>query len=68
LPLRAAILMMTAAALNAQILKREPPRGALRCGKAVLVDDRTCPAGQIKQVIGGCDDRGTRRPRRCIAR
>ena len=37
----------------AQVLKREPPMGQLREGQVVLVDDGSCPAGQIKQVIGG---------------
>lgn len=37
----------------AEILKREPPMGQLREGQIVLVDDGTCPPGQIKQVIGG---------------
>jgi hypothetical protein len=37
----------------AETLKREPPMGALREGQVVLVDDGSCPAGQIKQVTGG---------------
>ncbi len=27
--------------------------GALKDGQVVLVDDGSCPAGQIKKVIGG---------------
>ena len=38
---------------SAEVQRREPPMGALREGQVVLVDDGTCPAGQIKQVIGG---------------
>jgi len=37
----------------AEMLKREPPMGALREGQVVLVDDGSCPAGQVKQVTGG---------------
>jgi hypothetical protein len=37
----------------APVLKQEPPMGALREGQVVLVDDGTCPAGQIKRVTGG---------------
>ena len=37
----------------AEALKQEPPMGQLREGQVVLVDDGTCPAGQIKQVIDG---------------
>ena len=36
-----------------EVLKREPPMGQLREGQIVLVDDGSCPPGQIKQVIGG---------------
>jgi hypothetical protein len=38
---------------HAAIVKREPPMGALKEGQAVLVDDGTCPRGQIKRVVGG---------------
>jgi hypothetical protein len=37
----------------AQILKTEPPMGALREGQVVLVDDGTCGPGKIKKVVGG---------------
>ena len=35
------------------VLKAEPAMGALKEGEIVLVDDGSCPKGQIKQVIGG---------------
>jgi hypothetical protein len=41
------------AVVLAEILKGEPPMGQLREGQTVLVDDGSCPVGQIKQVIGG---------------
>jgi hypothetical protein len=37
----------------ATVLKTEPPMGALREGERVLVDDGSCGAGKIKEVIGG---------------
>jgi hypothetical protein len=37
----------------ATVVKREPPMGAMREGQVVLVDDGSCPAGQIKRVVGG---------------
>jgi hypothetical protein len=37
----------------AEVLKREPPMGQLQEGQVVLVDDGSCPGGQIKQVTGG---------------
>ena len=57
----------------AQVLKTEPRMGALREGQVVLVDDGTCPAGQIKQVIGGNHVevggfKQVKRQRRCIPR
>ena len=55
------------------ILKREPPMGALREGEVVLVDDGSCPRGQIKRVVGGNHVKagGTKqivRERACIPR
>ena len=38
---------------KAETLKKEPAMGALKEGQVVFVDDGTCPAGQIKKVIGG---------------
>ncbi len=50
-----AVIAVLAAAppLRAEILKKEPAMGALREGQVVLVDDGSCPAGQLKQVTGG---------------
>jgi len=42
-----AILTITVTAANAEKLKREPPMGALKEGQVVLVDDGTCPSGQV---------------------
>jgi hypothetical protein len=70
-----AVILLTLAAGPglAQTLKHEPPMGGLKENQRVLVDDGTCPAGQIKQVIGGNHVKvgGTKRierTRRCIAR
>jgi hypothetical protein len=52
-------------------LKQEPPAGTIPSGVVVLVDDGTCPAGQIKQVTGGNGSAaagGTNRQRKCIPR
>jgi hypothetical protein len=48
--------------------KQEPPagQGALSFGEKALVDDGTCPQGQIKEIVGG--DKNTPRQRRCVAR
>jgi len=55
-------------AFTNEILKKEPPIGKLPPGAAVLVDDHTCPAGQIKQVVGGNITTGQPRLRSCVAR
>lgn len=57
-------------------LAQEPPMGKLGQGVRVLVDDRTCPDGEIKEVIGGNfywpdgtkKKEGAPRIRRCIPR
>jgi hypothetical protein len=51
-----AALTLAGAAIDpaaAQVVKREPPLGALRPAQRVLVDDGSCGPGQIKEVIGG---------------
>jgi hypothetical protein len=40
-------------AFAATTVKQEPPMGAMREGQVLLVDDGSCPAGQIKRVVGG---------------
>jgi hypothetical protein len=47
-------------------LDREPPPGTLRYGEKILVNDRSCPPGQIKQIIGGDVSRDIDRVRSCI--
>ena len=65
-------LALTAAGAAAAqtVMKSEPPGGALKRGTTILVDDGSCPAGQIKEVTAG---RGqgqgsTPRTRRCVAK
>lgn len=56
--------LVVLAACSPQIVKQEPKPGALRTGEIILVDDGSCPAGQVKEVTGGTptQDRG----RRCV--
>lgn len=52
-----------------QVLKSEPPPGTLQTGTSVLVDDGSCPAGQILKLtrVGPMSDRaGGFRKRECI--
>ena len=55
-------------AMTNELLKREPAIGKLPTGAWVLVDDGTCPAGQIKRVIGGNVTTGQPRLRSCVVR
>ena len=66
-------LLLVAFPSSAQVLKQEPPMGAMREGETVMVDDGSCPKGQIKLVIGGNHTKvgGTKkivRTTKCIAR
>jgi hypothetical protein len=47
------LLVLSTSVATAEILKKEPKMGALREGQTVLVDDGSCPKGQIKRVVGG---------------
>ncbi|MDY8110172.1 DUF6719 family protein [Fulvimarina sp. 2208YS6-2-32] len=44
----------------------EPAAGQLKTGQTVLVDDGSCPAGQVKQVTGSVP--GVPRQKACVAR
>ena len=53
----------------AQQVSREQDIVGLRLGQRVLVDDGTCPAGQVKEVLGAqMTPDGIARVSRCIAR
>jgi hypothetical protein len=60
------LLTMPAAA---QQVSREQDIADLRLGQRVLVDDGSCPAGQIKEVSGSqMTTTGVLRTRKCIPR
>ena len=52
LPLTLLFAAITMAPAAAQTFSREQDIGAIRLGQKVLVDDGTCPAGQIKEISG----------------
>lgn len=78
LPLLAIALLSLApvCASAQQVLKHEPPGGAMRGGEVVLVDDGKCPKGQIKKVTAGFvvgrfgqgNSGGKDRTRECVPR
>ncbi|MGY3608594.1 MULTISPECIES: DUF6719 family protein [unclassified Bradyrhizobium] len=54
---------------SAQVLGREQDIIDLRLGQRVMVDDGSCPAGQIKEVSGSqMTSQGVTRVRKCIPR
>jgi hypothetical protein len=54
---------------HAQTIGREQDIADLRLGQRVLVDDGTCPAGQIKEVRGAkMTENGVARTRSCVPR
>ena len=68
LPAGFALCLIATAAL-AQAFSRERDIVDLRLGQRVLVDDGSCPAGQIKEVMGSqMTTSGVLRTRKCIQR
>jgi hypothetical protein len=68
LPASLAFLLLASPAI-AQQLSNERNIVDLRLGQRVLVDDGTCPAGQIKEVLGSqMTADGVLRTRKCIPR
>lgn len=54
---------------SAQVVGREQDIVNLRLGQRVLVDDGSCPAGQVKEVSGSrMTSQGVARVRKCIPR
>jgi len=64
-----ALLALAVPALAQQPVMREADVPDLRLGQRVLVDDGSCPAGQIKEVLGSqMTTSGIVRTRKCIPR
>jgi hypothetical protein len=49
----AGLCLLVSTTVLAATVKSEPPMGGLREGQVVLVDDGSCPAGELKRVVGG---------------
>ena len=69
LALAALALFALADGARAEIVSREQDIVDLRLGQRVMVDDGSCPAGQIKEVQGSqMTASGVVRTRRCVPR
>jgi len=72
--MRALLAMMLAMPMflplsaSAQTVSSERDIGALRLGQKILVDDGTCPTGQIKEVSGArlVDGGNVEATRQCV--
>ena len=51
-----------------ETLTEEPELGTLKVGEVVLVDDGSCPAGQIKEITAADRSVAIQRKVRCISR
>lgn len=47
-----------------ELLSQAPPPGSLPTGRVVLVDDGSCPPGQVRELTGSMP--GVDRPSRCV--
>lgn len=62
-------LLSLAGSAGAQIVSREQDIVELRLGQKVMVDDGSCPTGQIKEVKGAqMTTTGVVRTRKCVPR
>ncbi|MHC2335007.1 DUF6719 family protein [Bradyrhizobium sp. USDA 4454] len=65
----AVAIVALANSASGQTVMREADIVDLRVGQRVLVDDGSCPAGQIKQVIGAkLSQNGVVRTQGCVPR
>jgi len=63
------MLLALATPSTAQQVAREQDIPDLRLGQRVMVDDGSCPPGQIKEVTGvKLTDSGVSRARKCVPR
>ncbi len=60
-------LFCTAALADPLPSSMEPPGGSLQPGQSKLIDDGTCPPGQIKKIYGG-NTKTNARIRTCVSR
>ena len=69
LALASLALFALADGARAEIVSREQDIVDLRLGQRVMVDDGSCPAGQIKEVQGAqMTTSGVQRTRKCVPR
>lgn len=67
--LGATLLAGATSTASAQIVSREQDIVDIRLGQRIMVDDGSCPAGQIKEVMGSTmTTNGITRTSKCVPR
>jgi len=67
--LGAALALAAATPVAAETVGRERDIPELRLGQRVMVDDGTCPAGQLKEILGAkMTSVGVARTSQCVPR
>lgn len=64
----AGVLAAISAQASQPMLKEVPRDGDVPYGKVVLVDDGTCPKGEVKEITGGSREKAIPRKTRCVKR
>ena len=62
------LLSTIAAQAGQPMLKEVPKEGEIPYGKVVLVDDGSCPRGEVKELTGGNRAKSIPRKTRCVKR
>ncbi len=68
LNLIAGVLAAISAQASQPMLKEVPKEGEIPYRKVVLVDDGTCPTGEVKEITGGSSEKAIPRKIRCVKR
>jgi hypothetical protein len=68
LSVMSSVLVAIAAQAGQPVLKEVPKEGDIPYGKVILVDDGTCPKGEVKEVTGGSRAKAIPRKTRCVKR
>jgi hypothetical protein len=64
----ALLIMCSVASAKTEYLQNVPKDGEIPYGKTVYVDDKKCPKGEVKEIIGGSQEKSIPRKTRCVKR
>ena len=58
--------ILVSACMQQEVLTHAPPPGSLATGRIILVDDGSCPPGEVRELTGSTP--GLDRQSRCVPR